>query len=207
MIAAGHAEDAARSYRQWLRVTSVIVAPPALVIALFAPEILLLWTGSRDAVNAAGLLTTILVLGTAANILMVVPYALQVAQGSMAAMLRLNLALIALQAGVIAWAVPAFGAIGAACGWLAVNVVYILVGVPMVHRSVFGRTLPTSFVGQVGPPIVAAAMVVIPARWLLQRSWAPAHAATLIAGTLGVALLAAFGAARFFPAAAARGEG
>jgi len=87
-------EDAAlralyHSGSQWLAVT---VLPAAAVIAVFAPELLRLWTQDAAISSSAAPLLVVLICGTALNGLMNLPYAMQLAHGWTALALWMNVA-------------------------------------------------------------------------------------------------------------------
>ena len=72
--------DAVRTlYHRSCQVMSVIVLPPAIVAAVFAPELLTAWTGNPETVVHTRALLPVLVAGTALNGLVNVPYGLQLA--------------------------------------------------------------------------------------------------------------------------------
>jgi hypothetical protein len=69
---------------------------------------------------------------------MYVPYALQLAYGWTRLAFTLNLALAAAMVPALLIAVVNYGAIGAAVVWTAVNLLYVVVGIPATHRRLFG---------------------------------------------------------------------
>jgi O-antigen/teichoic acid export membrane protein len=68
-------------YHGSTQVMAVMILPAAAVIALFSREILLLWTGNPEVVQNAAPIVSILVIGTALNGMMNLPFALQLAYG------------------------------------------------------------------------------------------------------------------------------
>lgn len=120
---------------QWL---AAILVPVALVMAGFADPLLYLWTGNVSLAQRVSPLLALLVLGTLFNGFMNVPYMAQLAHGWTGFAVRVNMVAVCCIVPAILWAVPRFGAIGAAWAWLALNVGYVLIGLHFMHR----RLLP-----------------------------------------------------------------
>lgn len=185
LAAAGETGALKERYHRICQLASVVVLPPAVVIALFAEELLLLWT--RDPVTTASshLLVSVLVAGTALNALLTLPYALQLAHGRTRFAFWTNVIAVAFLAPAIVWATLNHGALGAALAWLALNCGYVFIGMPLLHRWLFPGELRRWYLNDVGLPLLASVAVALAGRWLL-----PAHAATL-ATALWLLLVAA----------------
>jgi O-antigen/teichoic acid export membrane protein len=124
-----------RMASQWIAVATM---PASVVIALFAHPIMLIWTRNSTTAAVAAPLLSVLIVGHALNGLMSLPYALQLAHGWTSLALRLNVALAAVLVPALLVAVGQFGVIGAAGVWLAINVVYVAIGIPIVHARLLG---------------------------------------------------------------------
>lgn len=157
----GAVDDIVRLYHKGSQLVSVLIMPPALVVAFFSREILLLWTGSPETADRAHVLLSILVMGTALNCLTnVLPYALQLAHGWTRLALIVNavsvLLLVPLMIVVTKW----YGAVGAACVWLILNIGYIAVSIPIMHRRLLPAEMWRWYLVDVGVPFMAVVLVV-----------------------------------------------
>ncbi len=121
-------------YHKSAQFASVIILPAALVVALFSREILLLWTQSSVTADNTHLLVSILVMGTAFNCLMNIPYALQLAHGWTRLALFVNIISVIILVPLMIVSTKLFGAVGAAFVWLIVNTGYIFISIPIMHR-------------------------------------------------------------------------
>ena len=121
------------SASQW---AAVLLIPPALVMAAFAEPLLWAWTGNRALAQQAAPLLALLALGTMCNGFMHVPYMAQLAHGWTGLAARVNVVAVAIIIPAILWAVPRYGAIGAAWVWLALNTGYVLIGIHFMHRKI-----------------------------------------------------------------------
>jgi O-antigen/teichoic acid export membrane protein len=151
-------------YHDSSQIMAVVVLPVAAVIAAFAPEVLLIWTGNPEAVRQASVPLSLLVIGTALNGLMNIPYALQLASGWTQMAMYQNLITVLVMVPALLWAAPVYGATGAACIWVAVNAGYVLVGVPLTHRRLLRGEQTHWYTHAVVTPILATLLVVAPAR-------------------------------------------
>jgi O-antigen/teichoic acid export membrane protein len=192
LVAAGNAEAIAPLFRrssQWVAVGTV---PAALMIALFSIELVALWTGSAQTGLATGSLLTALILGTALNGLMNLPYALQLAYGNTSLALSFNMILVATYLPLLVVATTWFGAFGAAWAWTAVNVVYVIVGVPLTSRRVLGSSARGWFsdlglVVLTSFTVVAAWWLTLSGRTLSRGAWFGILAAVLVTATAAAA--------------------
>lgn len=122
---------------EWM---AAIIVPPALVMTFFPESLLLLWTGDAALASTTGLLLGLLSFGTLCNGLMNLPYMLQLAHGWTGLAIQVNLVAVAIVVPAILWAVPRWGATGAAMAWLLLNAGYLIFAAHLMYR----RLLPTS---------------------------------------------------------------
>lgn len=154
-------------YRLGSQLMATLILPMAAVLALFSYDILLLWTGSTEAATNASPIVSILVIGTALNGLMNLPYALQLAYGWTSIGLRINILFIITLVPAIFFMATYYGAAGAASVWVALNSFYMLIGVPLTHRRLLKGEAGRWFVEGVVLPLSAVLLVVGSGRWLV----------------------------------------
>jgi len=173
----------------------VIILPMAAVIALFSFDILQLWMGSPVTAQNAAPIVSVLVLGTALNGLMNLPYALQLAYGWTSLGLRINIFLIATMVPAIFFMASRYGPVGAAAVWVVLNSVYMLIGVPLTHHRLLKGEARRWFIEDFGLPLLGVAIVAGGVRWLitspLPTPLAIAYLPGIFIGTLSIAILTA----------------
>jgi O-antigen/teichoic acid export membrane protein len=181
-------------YHQSSQLMSVLVLPVSVVIALFSYEILLAWTQDPAAAEKAHILVSVLICGTALNISVHVPYALQLANGMTRLSIKVNAVAIITLVPLIIFMTNQFGAIGGATGWLILNIGYIIFVVPMVHRSLLPFENWRWYWQDVGVPLTACLAVGGLGRILLHSSpsqsiavWYPALVGLLSLSVTAVA--------------------
>jgi O-antigen/teichoic acid export membrane protein len=156
-----------RVYHTSAQLMSLTIIPVALVLAFFSHEVLFVWTGNVALASNADLILTLLVLGTALNGLMSLPYALQMAYGWVKLAFYLNLGAVIVIAPLIVLMATWYGAEGAALIWLVLNAVCVLIGVWVMHRRLLPGELWKWYLVDVGRPLAAALVAVLPASVLL----------------------------------------
>jgi len=138
----GRADEAGltRSFSRACEWLAAIIVPPALVLALMPESVLLMWTGDPLLVAATAPLLAVVTLATLCNGLMNLPYMLQLAHGWTSLAVRINIVAVATIVPAMLWAVPRYGAIGAAIAYLILNLAYLAIGAQLMFR----RLLPAS---------------------------------------------------------------
>jgi O-antigen/teichoic acid export membrane protein len=172
---------------EWM---SMVIVPPALLLAFFARPILLLWTGDAGVAMATAPILTVLALGTMCYGFMNVPYVLQLAHGWTGLSVGINMVAAAVIVPLIVWAVPRHGAIGAAYGWLLLNVGYVVVNAHLMHRRLLPGGKGKWYRDAVARPVLAGSIVC--GGFVLL--WPPTPSPQVAALTLGIAALAVFAA-------------
>jgi len=170
---------------QWL---AAVLVPAALMMAAFAEPLLYAWTGNVDLANRTAPLLVLLALGTLCNGLMYVPYMAQLAHGWTGFAVRMNLVAVGFIVPAILWAVPRFGAIGAAWAWLALNAGYVLVGMHFMHRRLLPGEKWRWYRDAVFKPLAIGSIAL-----LMVRHWVtlPQNRVALAGILAGIALAAA----------------
>ena len=124
----------AEIYRSGTRLLAVALFPLCMTIAVFANDILFVWTGNQQLADSVALVVTLLVAGAALHSVMYFPYALQLAYGNTRLPLTINIILLAVAAPLTALLAWRYGTNGGAFANLLLFVLYLLLGAWMTHR-------------------------------------------------------------------------
>lgn len=183
-------------YHRSCQIVSVALLPTAVVVALFAPEILQVWTRNSTVVQHAHLLVSLLVTGSALNGLLNLPYALQLAFGWTRLAFFQNAIAAAFLIPLLVWAANRYGGPGAAAIWITVNAGCVVIGIQIMHTRLLRGEQRYWYVRDVGLPMASALIVGVIGRWLF-----PAHASTpvMLAGLALVFSLMLLGTAIVTP--------
>jgi O-antigen/teichoic acid export membrane protein len=195
LVASGAKEQLLRVYHRGSQVMSLAVMPVTLVAAMFAGELIWFWTGDGMTAGEVAPIARLLLIGTALNCIVSVPYVLQVAHGwTSLGMVSNVLAIVVLVPSTII-AVRLAGGIGGAAVWVVLNAGYLLLQVPFMHRRLLRDAMRDWYLVDVGRPLAATLLIVSLARWML----APAPDVLGVGILAGVGLLATVAAALSLP--------
>lgn len=159
MVASGNTLQLEEAYRLSTRVLAIVLFPLAMFLVLFAEELLTAWTGNVGIAESVAPLVTLLVVGSALHGIMYMPYALQLAYGETRLPIFITLILIILLVPLIVLLTLTRGAQGAAMAWLALHVVYLIIGTWLTHRHLLKGLAFTWFFQDVGIPFMVTAIV------------------------------------------------
>ena len=134
LVGAGDVVALRETYHQFAQILTVMIAPSAIVLSLFAEDVLLLWTRNAATAAATAPLVSILAVGTLCNGLMHTPYALQLAHGQTRFTVVVNLFAVCILVPSLYIGISVYGTVAAAIVWAVLNVSYVIFTAPVVHR-------------------------------------------------------------------------
>jgi len=156
LVAAGDEKNLLDMYHGSTQVMAVMILPVATIIALYSPEIMLIWTGDPEIARETAPIVSLLVVGTALNGLMNLPYALQLSYGWTRIGLAINAFFVVTLVPAIVLMTRQYGPSGAASVWLGLNAVYMGIGVPLTHRRLLKGEAFRWFTKDVGTPLAGS---------------------------------------------------
>lgn len=134
LVSAGDAAALRETYHRFAQVLTLMIAPAAIVLSLFAEDVLLLWTRNAATAASAAPLVSLLAIGTLCNGLMHTPYALQLAHGRTRFTVVVNLVAVSILVPSLYVGISVYGTIAAAIVWAALNASYVILTAPILHR-------------------------------------------------------------------------
>jgi O-antigen/teichoic acid export membrane protein len=146
---------------------SVVVGALSAILIVFARDVVYLWTGDAPTAAKVAVPLSILVAGTGLNGLMNLPYALQLAHGWTRLTATSNLVALIVGIPFCIWAVGLHGIIGAAGLWFAINLGFVAVAIPLMHRRLMRGEAAKWYLQDVLPPFIAAIAVTMLCRFLI----------------------------------------
>ncbi len=155
-----------KTYHQGAQLVSVLMGSAALVLIVFTNPILQLWTGDIQLAHNIAPLVKVLVLGNLLNGLMWIPYQTQLAHGWTGLTIRINIVSVLVIVPAIIWAVPRYGAIGAAWVWVCLNAGYVLIGIHFMYRKILTGEKWRWYTDDILSPLLTATLTTLVVRWL-----------------------------------------
>lgn len=122
-------------YRQATQLVTVIAIPVALVLVLFAPQVLWAWTADATLVDKTAPVLRLYALGYGFLAVGAFPYYLQYAKGNLRLHLIGSALFVLLLIPTVIWAATHYGMTGAGWAWLIANVVYFFCWTALVHQK------------------------------------------------------------------------
>ena len=151
-------------YHKACQLMAVALMPIGVLLVVFPFEMLSLWTGNAHTARSAAVSLVPLAIGWLLNGLVSVGASLQSAVGWPGLMLRTNAIMALVLTPAFAVAIPRFGVLGAAMGWVVANLAYVVCTIPLMHRRYLRGELRTWYLADVMLPFVAAVAVAAVAR-------------------------------------------
>lgn len=151
-------EDALRRlYHQGAQLVTVLIGSGAIVLITFGSSVLRLWTGNSTLSQKVAPLMAILAVSALCNGLMYIPYQLQLAYGWTTLAMKVLVVVTSLMVPAILWAIPIYGAVGAAWMLVMTNAIYLMLSIPLMHRRLLLGDQWRWCVQDVAVPLAAAA--------------------------------------------------
>lgn len=159
LVANGNTLQLRELYRLCTRILAAVLFPLAMLLALFAEDLVTVWTGNAAIAAGVAPIIALLAIGSALHGVMYLPYALQLAYGETRLPIYITLTLMALLLPLIVLLTLNRGARGAAMAWLVLHVLYMIIGTWVTHRHLL-RGLAVRWIFQdVGIPLVVTTLV------------------------------------------------
>ena len=156
-----NSDELASLYHMTTQLITVLIAPAAIVLSVFAGGTIYMWSGNHELSYNVSAYLSILVIGCYLNSLAHIPYQLQLAHGWTALLIKANaLIVFGLVLGIYIL-VPQYGAIAAAWIWLSVNGVYLIISSQFMHKRLIPKEKWKWYSVDIIFPTLAALLVTV----------------------------------------------
>ncbi len=132
--ATGIEREVGSIYHRICSLMTLLVVPFSVTLILFAPEALMVWTGSPAIADRSHTLLSLLAAGNLFLALAICPYALQLAGGWTSLTFWANVIASAVLIPLMVVLAPIYGTLGGGWAWLGLNAGYLLTTVAIMHR-------------------------------------------------------------------------
>lgn len=167
LVSLGDDAALARLYHVSNQCLGVVVGALSAVLIIFSKDVVYLWTGDAATAAKVALPLSILIAGTALNGMMNLPYALQLAHGWTRLTVSANLVALIVGIPFCIWTVGLYGLVGAAWLWFVINLGFVAIAIPLMHRRLMRGETAKWYLQDMLPPFVAAGSVAMICRWLI----------------------------------------
>jgi len=192
LVAKDDREGIRHLYHAGTQAMAACVLATATVTTLCAPQLVAVWTGNPELSARVTPIAVLLLVGTAINGLMHLPFALQLAHGWTRVGLQVALCQVVIFVPALIYAAAHFGALGGAAIWALLNIFYLVTGLYLTHRRLLQGEMHRWIVRDVGYPLLASLLVGVIGHHFLNAD-ATGPAAGFPLGALWLASLIAAG--------------
>jgi|SRR5688572_25867680 len=180
LLTRGDNAAVAMVYHRGAQLSSVLIGTAAGFLVAFGFEALSVWTQNLDLAARTYPIVAVLSIGMMLNGLLNSPYYLQMAAGWTALLVRVNAVLAFLFVPATYWLALRFGAVGGAAAWVLINVAYIVVVVPVMHRRLLQGEMWRWLAHDVALPLTVGAAILVIFRLVMPGNLDTALLATFI---------------------------
>jgi O-antigen/teichoic acid export membrane protein len=186
LVVTGNIEKLTDLYRTGTRVLATILFPAAMSLAIFSEDLVRLWTGNPDVATHVAPIISLLVMGTALQGVMYFPYALQLAYGMTRLPLIICSIMVIVMVPLIIFLAWTYQALGGAMSWLAVNVLYLLLGTWLTHRYLLKGIGKKWLTQDVGIPLIFSILAGLVGHYGIQEMAISVYLKLMYGGILAV---------------------
>lgn len=183
-VATGDTEKLIDLYRLGTRLLATILFPIAMELAIFAEDVVHIWTRNPDIASSVAPVISLLAIGSALHGVMFFPYALQLAYGMTRLPLTINAILMAILIPLIIFFSLKYGALGGAMAWLTLHILYVVLGTWLTHRRLLKGLGMKWLLQDVGIPFSLSLLVGLVGYYGIERIEHPAYIGVISAGGL-----------------------
>jgi O-antigen/teichoic acid export membrane protein len=158
LVALGCEVNTAKYYSMACQLMAALLVPTMVLMVFFSQELLVIWLHDINIAKNLHVVLALLVIGTAINGLVSIPFYLQYANGwtSLLAITNIVLALVMLP---LIWGLTSqFGIIGAASAWVILNLIYVIFMIPFMHRRLLKGMMATWYKNDLIKPVFIGAL-------------------------------------------------
>lgn len=158
-------------YHRSCQILSALLIPVVTIIAVFAYQILLIWTHNETIAEHTHLLLSVVVISTGLNGLMWLPYHLQLAYGWTKLGFYGNVAAIIFIVPLIVVGTYKYGAIGGAFMFVLLNILCILILVQIMHRRLLKGEQWRWYFQDVLLPLGISMLIILTGKYFFDENW------------------------------------
>ncbi len=161
LVASGDTVKLASLYHKGTKLLTALLFPVLLTAIFFSTEILALWLNDPIVSANSQPILVLLMIGTSISALLVMPYALQLAHGWTRFSIYKNLIALAFLVPLLLILVDRYQGIGAAVVWLTLNLGYLAIEVPVMHRRLLRTEMRNWYRRDIIQPLLLVIVVTL----------------------------------------------
>jgi O-antigen/teichoic acid export membrane protein len=164
----GDTEKLTDFYRLSTRILAIVLFPVAMMLAVFAEDLVRIWTGNPSLASSVAPVIALLAIGSALNGIMYIPHALQLAFGMTRLPIIINGTLMIFILPLIIFFALSYGAAGGAIAWFMLHAFYVLLSTWLTHRHLLRGLGKRWLFNDVGVPFGLTLIAGMAAKYICQ---------------------------------------
>lgn len=178
-------------YHQSAQAVTVVMGAAAIVLIVFGREVILVWSNDPELTRRVAPIMILLAAGTLLNGLLGIPYIVQLAYGWTQLSIITNVIAVCVLVPAVLWAVPIYGAIGAAWIWVILNAGYLFIAVSFMYRRLLTAEKWRWYGRDLAIPLAAATATALLCHWLAPNDLGRIGQLSVLIVSSGCVLIAA----------------
>lgn len=167
IIAQNKTIDLHKTYHYGCQLVALTTIPASLIICFFSYDLLMIWTQKESIAHAVAPILSVLAIGTGLNNLVGLPYDSQLAHGWVSLGFYKNLIAVLIFIPLLSFLVSLYGVIGAAYIWVILNMGYLFIEIPIMHRRIMPDQIGYWYIYDILIPISGTLIVIFLLRFLI----------------------------------------
>jgi O-antigen/teichoic acid export membrane protein len=171
IVARGNETEIIINYHRFFRLIASVIIPIGMLLCLFSYDILFIWTNNTETTAKISLAVKILTVGSICSALINVPYYLLLAHGNTRFTMCQNIIASIVLTPLLFWWTSLWGLNGATLVWLAVNVGYVIISLPIMHKTLLKGQLYNVYTQDIGIALGCSLVVIMVAKANFNSAW------------------------------------
>lgn len=189
LVVTGETEKLTDLYRLVTRLLATVLFPTAMLLAVFAEDLVHIWTGNSGIASSVAPLISLMAIGSALHGVMYFPYALQLAYGMTRLTLMISAILMMALVPLTIFFALTYGALGGAMAWLVLHVLYVILGTWLTHRRLLTGVGGRWLFKDVGIPLILSLLAGLAGYYMIRGTEYSAYMKSMLGGALALAVV------------------
>lgn len=187
LVVTGDTEKLSDLYRLATRLLATVLFPIAMLLAVFAGDLVQIWTGNPGLASSVAPLISLMAAGSALHGVMYFPYALQLAYGMTRLTLTISVLLMIILVPLTIFFAMAYGALGGAMAWLTLHVLYVMMGTWLTHHRLLSGAGRKWLLQDVGIPLALSLLMGLAGYYMIRDAAYSAYVKSMLGCLLALA--------------------
>ena len=144
-ILANHSSELKKQYFNLSHLMSILICPFIWWICFYSREIILLWSKNSQLADKGQMILQFLIVGNGIYALNKIPAVLSLAKGQNKILIYQNFVSSIILIIIVLLLTPKIGVLSGSIGWVIVNLFFLCISIPLIHKKIFDNIEITWF--------------------------------------------------------------